>query len=671
MISQEQHRIVQNKQSAREVEGGDGEQLSLPPPPPREVPTLPPPWNRQITARGVVASAVIGAVFSVIAMKLNLTTGITPNFNVSAALLAFVFVRTWTAVLRRLGVSSPPFTRQENTMIQTCAVACYSIAIGGGLGSYLLGMDKKTYELAGVETEGNNPSSYKRLEIGWMMGYLFLVCFIGLFVLIPLRKILIIDYKLTFPTGMATAVLINGFHAKSDQIGRKQVKGFLKFFSYSFLWGFFQWFYTGKDDCGFSQFPTFGLKAWKQTFFFDFSLTYVGTGMICPHIVNISLLLGAVISWGIMWPIVARLEGVWFPANIPETSMKSLTGYKVFISISLLLGDGLYNFVKILCFTLLSILDRFKKRTNLSDPGMTGDELRKDEIFVRESIPMWVGGIGYLTFAVIAVIFIPMIFPEVKWYWVIIAYAFAPSLAFCNAYGAGLTDFNMAYNYGKLGLFMMAALAGKEHGVLAGLAGCGLIKSIANVSCNLMIDLKTAHLTLTSPRAMFVSQAIGTVIGCVVAPLSFFLFYNAFDVGNPKGEFKAPYALIYRNMAVLSVEGFSALPAHCLQLCYGFFGFAILTNLAKDLSPRRVGNWIPLPMAMAVPFLIGGYFTIDMCLGSAIVIVWHKIKSQKAEVLVPAVASGMICGEGMWILPASILALAKVSPPMCMKFLSS
>lgn len=393
--------------------------------------------------------------------------------------------------------------------------------------------------------------------------------------------------------------------------------------------------------------------------------------MICPHIVNISLLLGAVISWGIMWPIVARLEGVWFPANIPETSMKSLTGYKVFISISLLLGDGLYNFVKILCFTLLSILDRFKKRTNLSDPGMTGDELRKDEIFVRESIPMWVGGIGYLTFAVIAVIFIPMIFPEVKWYWVIIAYAFAPSLAFCNAYGAGLTDFNMAYNYGKLGLFMMAALAGKEHGVLAGLAGCGLIKSIANVSCNLVIDLKTAHLTLTSPRAMFVSQAIGTVIGCVVAPLSFFLFYNAFDVGNPKGEFKAPYALIYRNMAVLSVEGFSALPAHCLQLCYGFFGFAILTNLAKDLSPRRVGNWIPLPMAMAVPFLIGGYFTIDMCLGSAIVVVWHKIKSQKAEVLVPAVASGMICGEGMWILPASILALAKVSPPMCMKFLSS
>ncbi|XP_019160572.1 PREDICTED: metal-nicotianamine transporter YSL1-like isoform X2 [Ipomoea nil] len=632
-----------------------------------------PPWTKQITVRGVVASAVIGCIYSVIAMKLNLTTGITPNFNVSAALLAFIFVRTWTKVLRKLGISSAPFTRQENTMIQTSAVACYSIAIGGGLGSYLLGMDKKTYELAGVETVGNNPSSYKKLEIGWMTGYQLVVCFIGLFVLIPLRKILIIDYKLTFPTGMATAVLINGFHAKSDKMARKQVKGFMKFCSGSFVWAFFQWFYTGKEECGFSQFPTFGLKAWKQTFFFDFSLTYVGTGMICPHIVNVSVLLGAIISWGVMWPVVERLKGEWFPANIPESSMKSLNGYKVFISISLLLGDGLYNFTKILCITLLSILDKFKKRTADAavEQSKTSAELRKDEIFIRDRIPMWVGGVGYVTLAIIAVIAIPMIFPEVKWYWVILAYVIAPSLAFCNAYGAGLTDINMAYNYGKLGLFMMAAMAGKQHGVVAGLAGCGLVKSIANVSCNLMQDFKTGHLTMTSPRAMFLSQAIGTVIGCVVAPLSFFLFYTAFDIGNPAGEFKAPYALIYRNMAILSVEGVSALPKHCLQLCYGFFGFAIVVNFVKDLSPPRIKKFMPLPMAMAVPFLIGGYFAVDMCVGSLAVFLWQKLNAVKAEVMVPAVAAGMICGEGLWILPASILALAKISPPICMKFLPS
>lgn len=70
-------------------------------------------------------------------MKLNLTTGMVPNLNVSAALLAFVFVRSWTKVLEKAGFVSKPFSRQENTIIQTCAVACYSIAVSGKIQSLL------------------------------------------------------------------------------------------------------------------------------------------------------------------------------------------------------------------------------------------------------------------------------------------------------------------------------------------------------------------------------------------------------------------------------------------------------------------------------------------------------------------------------------------------------
>lgn len=89
------------------------------------------PWTKQITIRGIIASLAIGIVYSVIVMKLNLTTGLVPNLNVSAALLAFVFIRTWTKLLSKAGFVTSPFTRQENTIIQTCAVACYSIAVGG------------------------------------------------------------------------------------------------------------------------------------------------------------------------------------------------------------------------------------------------------------------------------------------------------------------------------------------------------------------------------------------------------------------------------------------------------------------------------------------------------------------------------------------------------------
>ncbi|KAJ8446250.1 hypothetical protein Cgig2_016021 [Carnegiea gigantea] len=634
-----------------------------------------PPWTKQITIRGIVASIAIGVIYSVVVMKLNLTTGLVPNLNVSAALLAFVLLRTWTNLLQKAGIVTTPFTRQENTIVQTCAVACYSIAVGGGFGSYLLGLNQKTYEQAGVETEGNVPGSYKEPGIGWMTSFLFGSSFVGLLALVPLRRIMVIDYKLAYPSGTATAVLINGFHTpEGDKMTKKQVNGFVKFFSLSFLWGFFQWLYSGGDQCGFSQFPTFGIKAWENSFYFDFSMTYVGAGMICSHLVNLSLLLGAVLSWGVMWPLIGDLKGKWFPSSLPESSMRSLNGYKVFISIALILGDGLYNFLKILLCTIRSIHERLKDEnlsTHLENEKQPLNDPQRNEVFLRERIPIWVAFAGYTVFSVISIIVIPLMFSELKWYYVVIAYLLAPSLSFCNAYGAGLTDMNMAYNYGKVSLFVLASLAGKDSGVVAGLVGCGLIKSIVSISSDLMQDLKTSHLTLTSPRSMLLSQAIGTAIGCVVAPLSFFLFYTAFDVGNPDGEYKAPYAIIYRNMAILGVQGFSALPQHCLQLCYAFFGFAIMANFTRDLAPRRIARWVPLPMAMAVPFLVGAYFAIDMCVGSLVVFLWHKTNSQKARLMVPAVASGLICGDGLWILPSSILSLLRINPPMCMSFKSA
>ncbi|CAN1831148.1 Metal-nicotianamine transporter YSL3 [Linum perenne] len=626
------------------------------------------PWTQQLTARGIVTSVAIGIIYSVIVMKLGLTTGLIPNLNVSAALLAFVFVKTWTKLLHKVGIVSKPFTRQENALIQTCGTACYSVAVAGGFGSYLLGLNRKTYEQAGVDAVGNHPGSIKEPGVGWMTSFLFISSFVGLLALIPLRKIMIIDYKLPYPTGTATAVLINGFHtSKGNKMAKKQVQGFMRFSSMSFIWAFFQWFYSGGDTCGFVQFPTFGLAAWKH------SMTYVGAGMICSHLVNLSLLLGAVLSWGVMWPLIGERKGNWFSSSLPASSMKSLNGYKVFISIAMILGDGLYQFLKIIYFTATNIVAGIRARKNVGpDSDVQNqepvDDLRRNEVFMRENIPIWVACVGYIALSIISVIVIPLMFHELKWYYVVVAYILAPALSFCNAYGAGLTDMNMAYNYGKVALFVLAALSGTENGVVAGLVGCGLIKAIVSISSDLMHDFKTGHLTLTSPRSMLVSQVIGTAIGCVVAPLTFFLFYKAFDVGNPEGEYKAPYALIYRNMAILGVQGFSALPRHCLQLCYGFFGFAVVANLSKDLLPKRLGKWIPLPMAMAVPFLVGGYFAIDMCVGSLVVFVWHKLNSRKAGLMIPAVASGLICGDGLWILPASLLALAKVKPPICMGF---
>ncbi|KAH7529473.1 probable metal-nicotianamine transporter YSL8 isoform X1 [Ziziphus jujuba] len=639
-----------------------------------------PSWRQQLTVRAFVVSFMLSILFSFIVMKLNLTTGIIPSLNVSAGLLGFFFVKTWTKFLSKSGLLKQPFTRQENTVIQTCVVASSGIAFSGGFGSYLFGMSGR------IANESSDTSDFKDPSLSWIIGFLFVVSFLGLFSVVPLRKIMIIDFKLTYPSGTATAHLINSFHTpEGAKLAKKQVRTLGKFFSFSFLWGFFQWFYTAGEDCGFNSFPSLGLKAYKNKFYFDFSATYIGVGMICPYIVNISVLLGGILSWGLMWPLIDSRKGDWFPSDLSSTSMHGLQGYKVFIAIAMILGDGLYNFFKVVGRTLSGLYSQLKQKdigvilpvADRSSPASTTpetsfDDQRRTQLFLKDQIPTWFAIAGYVAIAAISIGTLPQLFPQLKWYYIVVIYLFAPTLAFCNAYGCGLTDWSLASTYGKLAIFTIGAWAGASHGgVLAGLAACGVMMNIVSTASDLSQDFKTGYLTLASPRSMFVSQVIGTAMGCVVSPCVFWLFYKAFqDLGTPDSEYPAPNAVVFRNMAILGVEGFSSLPKNCLLLCYVFFGAAILINLIKDCVGKQRGRFIPIPMAMAIPFYIGPYFAIDMCIGSLILFVWEKINKAKADAFAPAVASGLICGDGIWTLPASILALAGVQPPICMKFLS-
>nr|XP_025880976.1 probable metal-nicotianamine transporter YSL11 isoform X2 [Oryza sativa Japonica Group] len=656
-----------------------------------------PSWREQLTVRAFVVGFLLSIMFNIIVMKLSLTTGVIPSLNVSASLLGFFLVRLWTAAIERVGFLKQPFTRQENTVIQTCVVSAYGVAFSGGFGSYLFGMSET---IAKQATEANDPMNIKNPHLGWIIGFMFLVSFVGLFALVPMRKVsislpfstpivntqhvMIVDYKLTYPSGTATAYLINGFHTpEGADLAKKQVRTLGKYFSISFLWAFFQWFYTAGDNCGFSSFPTFGLEAFKNRFYFDFSPTYVGVGMICPYIVNVSLLIGGIISWGIMWPLISKKKGSWYPETLPESSLLGLQAYKVFITIAVILGDGLYNFVKVFGYTIKGFIVMYKNKNSntlpISDNGTPAnateeesfDDKRRNELFLKDQIPKTVAIGGYVVLAVITSGCLPLIIPQLKWYYILIAYIFAPIMAFCNAYGSGLTDWSLATTYGKLAIFVFGAWAGASHGgVLVGLAACGVMMNIVGTASDLMQDFKTGYMTLASPRSMFVSQVIGTAMGCVIAPCVFWLFYKSFNIGASDGAYPAPYTIMYRNMAILGVNGLSSLPKYCLTLCYIAFVAAFIINLIKDLVPERVAKYIPIPMAAAIPFYLGPYFAIDMFMGSVILYFWEWRNKDEAQSFGPAVASGLMCGDGLWALPQAVLSLVNVNPPLCMKFLS-
>ncbi|KAI5066981.1 hypothetical protein GOP47_0017509 [Adiantum capillus-veneris] len=506
---------------------------------------------------------------------------------------------------------------EENTVIQTCVVACYGLAFSGGFGTYLIGLDSKTYNIINNRNNDTHDSTedIKDPHLSWIIGFMFSVSFLGLLAVVPLRKIMIIDYKLTYPSGTATAVLINSFHTPHGyEEAMKQVLYMGKYFFFSFFFSMFKWFFSGLNNaCGFDSFPTLGLKAYQYKFYFDFSMTYVGAGMICPHLINVSLLLGGILSWGLMWPLLEKKAGDWYPADAVEGSkLEGLYGYKVLVAIAIILGDGLYNFVKISAITLWSLYKTHSKKLPVKADDAALEEINHDEqrrtaMFMKDRIPLKVAAVCYVVLAIVSTISVPHIFPQVKWYHVFISYIMAPVLGFCNAYGCGLTDWNLASTYGKLGLFVFSAWAGANGGVLVGLVSCGVMMVIVSCSADLMQDFKTGYLTLSSPRSMFVSQ----------------------EDGDNR------------------------------------------MNFIRDKPLKKWAGYIPIPMAMAFPFYIGPYFTIDMFVGTVIVYVWQKLNLKKAKLLVPAVASGLICGDGIWTLISAILALAKKAAPLCMTFLPS
>ncbi|GAB2225986.1 hypothetical protein Droror1_Dr00021768 [Drosera rotundifolia] len=458
---------------------------------------------------------------------------------------------------------------------------------------------------------------------------------------------------------------------------RKQVKCLGKYLSLSLFWSCFKWFFSGiGDSCGFDNFPSLGLTLFRNTFYFDFSPTYVGCGLICPHIVNCSVLFGAILSWGFLWPFITKHAGDWYPADLGSNDFKGLYGYKVFIAIALILGDGLYNLIKIIAVTTKEIWNSSSKQNlpvmqefpGSEESKILDEQKKRDEIFLKDRIPSWFAASGYVALAAVSTATIPLLFPPLKWYLVLCAYLVAPALAFCNSYGTGLTDWSLASTYGKIGLFMFASIVGSNGGVIAGLAASGVMMAIVSTAADLMQDFKTGYLTLSSAKSMFISQIIGTVMGCFIAPLTFWLYWTAFDIGDPDGPYKAPYAVIFREMAILGVEGFSELPKHCLAICFGFFVAAIAVNLLRDVTPKNISRFIPIPMAMAVPFYIGAYFAIDMFVGTVILFVWERINRKEADDYAAAVASGLICGDGIWAIPSAILSIFKITPPICMYF---
>jgi uncharacterized oligopeptide transporter (OPT) family protein len=78
-------------------------------------------------------------------------------------------------------------------------------------------------------------------------------------------------------------------------------------------------------------------------------------------------------------------------------------------------------------------------------------------------------------------------------------------------------------------LLLLLLLQG--NGIIVGLAICGVMFATTSSAATLMGDFRTGYITLTAPRAMFVAQLVGQLLGAILAPVAFMLFWGTGQVG--------------------------------------------------------------------------------------------------------------------------------------------
>src|SRR5918994_5588443 len=153
---------------------------------------------RELTLRSILIGTVLGVIFGASSLYLVLKVGLTVSASIPVAVIAITFFRMWGK--RRNA------TILENNIVQTAGSAGESIAFGVGVtmpAILILGFD---------------------LEIGRVMLVAVLGGLIGILMMIPLRRALIVQQHgiLKYPEGTACAeVLKAGASAESLEAAHK------------------------------------------------------------------------------------------------------------------------------------------------------------------------------------------------------------------------------------------------------------------------------------------------------------------------------------------------------------------------------------------------------------------------------------------------------------------
>ncbi len=573
--------------------------IDLNPPPYRELT-----WSAAIF--GVLIGAVMTAAFTYVALKL----GFTLSGSTVAAILGFAVLR---GVLRKGSIV-------ENNINQTIASGVNNASPGVAFtlpALYILGLQGQF--------------SVTAVILAAVAG-----SFLGIVVIIPLRKQMIEFERLRFPSGIAVASLL-----KSPGAGARQAKLLVGGFAVSAAVHLSMGLDLIPDEMNFGAWAD--LPAWISLSI-AVSFASLGAGLLSGR-GGLPFVFGGILAW---W-LIAPLAVVWGMVPTPQemAGVRSHPGYDEWVTwevlygqmlrplgIGILIGGALSGVVASFP-ALKSAVVSLSSASKLGPGG--SDELPAKALY---------GGIVAAFFVLLGAAFLAG--PELGiLQQVLIAVVGTIWLALAGlivAQASGMTDISPMSGMSLIGVTLMFFLSGGNviPAIILGVAVCIGIGQCADM----MGDLKSGHLIGAQPRQQQLAQFMVCWIGVPVAVGVIALLWGdggGFGPGNP--ELSAPQGTALAAIMESLQAGAAPLDKYAAGAAMG---------LALGVFPIG-GVGVLVGLAMYLPFNI----TVTYGLGCAASILLKKKKGDRwiGDTLVP-VAAGFIIGEALTSLSVVLYQLA-------------
>jgi putative OPT family oligopeptide transporter len=553
---------------------------------------------RELTARALLVGCAIGVVLAAGNVYTGLKTSFIDGGSITAALLAFALFATF----RRLARS--PFLTLENNITQTTAA---SAAIMG----FVVGLQGPVPALSLM---GIHRPAWALAAWGIALGA------VAILLAAALRRKLIVAEALPFPTGTATAEVLESIYAERE-VALRRARILVSVAVGAMI---VTWFRDGRPSVV-PQLTLFGAAvAGVSTSRFGIGVSWspltFSAGMMMGGRASVGLLLGGIAAWGFLAPRVVD-AGI-----VAGSDFSSCISWLVWPALGLLIAGSFLPLVldwRALARGLRDLLPFSRDRAAAGGAARAEARIRHARLIVIAccALMLWVGwaGLGLHPVLTAATLLV------------------AGVLASISARTAGETD---VAPIGAMGV--LTQLLFGSHGPAVSLLASSISSGQSSQSAQTLWALKAGHRLGASPRAQIWAQLLGAVLGGLVVVPVYLVIAKSYGLGTP--AMPASAALSAKATAEAVRGGLAAMPKH--GPLAGGIAFAVGLVLTL-LGRTRAARFVPSPAAMGVAMLTPFSMAFSAFIGGLAVIVVKRARPQAAEGTLMSIAAGGIAGESI------------------------